>query len=294
VVAKGAAGQIFPDGYLSNRQLQVTTFAACAWACFLAFRTRTFALGTVFTLLLFLMALAVLSDFGLRDWLTADKPQLDRLAVHLAPLVVIYAALGYAQERPRRPWLGRPLYVAGAVTLVLALELLAWDAKEFDYLGIRMTWFAREDTITTLHTATAMALNGIVMYLVALPIERRGSDLMRRAGGLLFTLSPFATLKPLGYLSYTKNYSPNFDWVYLALAFGVCLLARYRQRRSFYYAGLMNIGWALYAISGRYHWRDKPLWSITLVGAGLVALGIGYALSVRERNRREAGIVAGP
>ena len=293
-VAANTRGQLFTDGYLSNHQLQVTIFAACAWACFLAFRTRTFALGTVFTFLLFLMALAVLADHGLRDWVLGDELWLDPLAVHLAPLVGVYAALGYLQERPRRPWLGRPLYVASALTLVLVLELLAWDGKEFDYLGVKLAWFASGDKIRTLHTAMAMALNGIVMYGVALAIERRGPDLMKRAGGLLFTLAPFALLKPLGYLSYTEDYSPNFDWMYLALAFSVCLLARHRQRRSFYYAGLMNVGWALHAIAGRYHWRDKPLWSMTLVGAGLVALGIGYALSVRERNRREAGTVSGP
>ena len=112
---------------------------------------------------------------------------------------------------------------------------------------------------------------------------------MRRAGGLLFTLSPFAALKPLGYVTYTGDYSKNFDWLYLLLSFGSCLLARYRQRRSFYYAGLINIGWALHEIAYHNGWRDKEAWSMALVGAGIFALAFGYALSVWERNRREAG-----
>jgi hypothetical protein len=288
VVAKGAGGQIFTDGYLSNRQLQVTIFAACVWACFLAFRTRTFALGTVFTGLVFLTAVAVLADFGLRDWLTGDPPRLDRLALHLAPLVAVYAALGYLHERPHRPWFARPAYVAGVLSLVLVLELLAWDGKEFEYLAVTMTWFADKAKVVTLNTMMAMTLNGIAMYLIAVAIERRGSDIMKRAGGLLFTLSPFATLKPLGYLSYTGDYSKNFDWVYLALSLGSCLLARYRQRRSFYYAGLMNLGWALHEIADHNGWRDKEAWAIALVGAGIVALAVGYGLGLRERSRREA------
>jgi predicted Ser/Thr protein kinase len=287
VVAANTRGQLFTDGYLSNRQLQVTMFAACAWACFLAFRTRTVALSTVFTALVFLMALAVLSDFGLRDWLTADQPQLDKLSLHLAPLVLVYAAFAYCLERSQRPWFGRPLYVAGALTLILALELLAWNRKEFEYLGLTMTWFQGKGDIVLLDTLTAMTLNGVAMYAVALVIERRGSDVMKRAGGMLFTLSPFAALKPLGYLSWDGHYSHNFDWIYLALSFGSCLLSRHRQRRSFYYAGLINMGWALWEIADHNHWRNKPLWAIALVTGGLVVLGVGYALNVRERNRRE-------
>lgn len=285
---KGTAGQLFTDGYLSNRQLQVTILVACAWACFLAFRTRTVALSSVVTGLLFLLALAVLSDFGLRDWMTAEPAELDKLAVHLAPLVVVYAAFGYLHERARRPWFGRPLYVAGAVTFVLVLELWAWNSKEFDYLGVTMTWFSSGDKLW-LDTMIAMTVNGIVMYLIAVAIERRGSDTMKRAGGLLFTLSPFAMLKPLGYLSYLGTYPHSYDWVYLALSFGSCVLARHRQRRSFYYAGLMNSGWALYWIADHNHWRDKPAWAIVIVVVGLLVLGAGYALNVRERNRRDAG-----
>jgi predicted Ser/Thr protein kinase len=288
VVAPHTKGQLFTDGYLSNRQLQVTIFAACAWASFLALRTRTVALSSVFTALMFLLALAVLSDFGLREWLTADEPWLDKLALHLLPLVFVYVALGYPLERSQRPWFGRPLYLAAALTLVVVLELLAWNRKELEYLGVTMTWVAGKGDIVLLDTLAAMTLNGVAMYVIALAIEHRGSEVMKRAGGLLFTLSPFAALKPLGYLCFDGHYSRNFDWIYLALSFGCCVLAHHRQRRSFYYAGLINVGWALWVIADHNHWRDKPPWAIALVVGGLLVLGAGYALSVRERNRREA------
>ena len=45
----------------------------------------------------FLFALAVLGDFGLRD--LARDGRYDRLALHLAPLVPLYAAGGYALDR---------------------------------------------------------------------------------------------------------------------------------------------------------------------------------------------------
>ena len=291
VVAEGTPGQLLEDGYLSNHQLQVTILVGCGWACFLALRTRTVALSTVFTALAFLFALSVLADFGLREWLTADPPRFDELALHLAPLVLVYGALGYLLERLQRPWLGRPLYVAGAVTLVLVLELVAQNGKAFEYLGLRESMqpflLGKKADLALLDTLTAMTLNGFAMYAVAMLVERHGSEVMQRAGGMLFTLSPFAALKPLGYQCMTGDYSRSFDWIYLGLSVGSCVLSHYRQRRSFYYAGLINSGWALWEIADHNDWWNKQPWAIALVSGGLVVLGLGYLLYVRERNRRE-------
>jgi predicted Ser/Thr protein kinase len=284
-VPPGAEGQFFEDAYLSNHQLQVTVLASCAWAGFLALRTRTGALSTVSAALMFLLALAVLTDFGLRDWVTGQK--FDQLALHLAPLVLVYGGLGYALERTRRPWFGRPLYVGSALVFVLALELLALNGKEFQYLGgLSMSAFRGSGDVELLNTLVAMTLNGVAMYAVGLALEGRGSDVMKPAGGLLFTLSPFAALKPLGYLCLTGSYSINYDWTYLALSLGSCLLAHTRQRRSFYYAGLLNTGWALWVIADHRHWRDKPIWAVALIGAGLAILAAGFALHLQERSRK--------
>ena len=46
VVPHDTPGQIFDDGSVSNRQLQVTVLVACAWAGWLALHTRTAALST--------------------------------------------------------------------------------------------------------------------------------------------------------------------------------------------------------------------------------------------------------
>src|SRR5512139_1268357 len=281
-----ATGQFFTHGKLSNRQLQITIFAACVWAGLLALRTRTIALSTVFTFLAFLMALAILADYGLRQWVLENQ-EWDRLALHLAPLVAVYGLLGYLLERSRRSWFGRPLYLGAALTLVLVLELLAQDGKALEYLKISMEQFkGKAQDPVLLRTLTAMTVNGLLMYLVAVAVERRGSEVMQRASGLLFTVSPFAALKPLGYLSMQGDYSRSFDWLYLALSLGSCVISHQRQRRSFYYAGLINIGWALFEIAQHNQWRDKPAWAIAVVSSGLIVLAGGFALDRRERHRR--------
>ena len=50
------------------------------------------------------------------------------------------------------------------------------------------SWKGRAETAVMLRTLTAMSLNGLVMYLAAAVIERRGSAVMQRAGSLLFVV----------------------------------------------------------------------------------------------------------
>ena len=112
-----------------------------------------------------------------------------------------------------------------------------------------------------------------------------GTALMKTAAWLLFTVSPFAVLEPLAYLSETAEYSRAFDWAYLGLAITMALLSRQRQRKSFYYAGLINTGVALWLITTHYEWFDKPAWAILLIGVGLAGLLAGFGLDWRERRR---------
>src|SRR5207244_346491 len=100
--------QLFPGSSVSNHQLQVTTLVACFWCGVLAISTRTMALSTVFAMLAFVFGLSVAGDFGLRSWI--EDHRWDLLALHLAPLVAAYAALGAAADRGGRVWLSRPLY----------------------------------------------------------------------------------------------------------------------------------------------------------------------------------------
>lgn len=58
-----------------------------------------------------------------------------------------------------------------------------------------------------------------------------------------------------------------------------------RQRKSFYYAGLLNTGVGLYLVADHQRWFDKPPWAIALIAAGLAALAIGFALDRRQRAR---------
>ena len=286
VVPPETAGQFFSDGSVSNRQLQVTVFVACLWSGWLALNTRTAALSSVFTLLVLIFAFAILADFGLRDWLTDG--QFDRLALRLWPVVVAYAVLGAFFERRQSPWFARPLYVAGAITLIAVLDLLAIDGRMFHYLGLSLKNLqpAGVSNPTLLDTMAALTLNGLSFYAVASVVERGGTHVMTPAAQLLFVVAPFSMLEPLAYLCETGEYSFRIDWLYLAFALGIAMLSRQRQRKSFYYAGLVNTGFALYLIAYHRQWFDNVGWAIAIVAAGLLSLLAGFLFDARRRGGR--------
>jgi serine/threonine protein kinase len=286
VVPAETTGQLFTDASVSNRQLQITVFVACLWSGWLALKTRTAALSSVFTLLVLIFAFAVLADFGLRDWLTDGE--FDRLALRLWPVVAAYAALGGIFERRRSPWFARPLYVAGVIMLIVVLDLLAIDGRMFHYLGLSLKNLQPADVSspTLLDTMAALTLNGLTFYAVASIVERGGTDVMTSAAQLLFICAPFSMLEPLAYLCETGEYSFRIDWLYLAFALAIALLSRQRQRKSFYYAGLVNTGFALYLIADHRQWFDNVGWAAAIVAAGLLALLAGFLFDTRRGRGR--------
>ena len=277
--------QLFSGETVSNRQMQITASVACAWSVWLALRTRTSALSTVSSVLVLLLGISVLADFGLRDWL--DSSRFDLAALHLAPLVLIYFFAGWWLERSGRAWYAAPAFVAAGVTLVAVLDLWSIDGKLLHYLGLSMRHLQPADVENPmlLDMLTALALCGVVFYAVAAAFERRGSVAMSTAVLLLFTLAPFSILEPLAFLSRSAIYDQRFDWLYLGLAIGIALISYRRQRKSFYYAGLLNSGIALILIAHRNEWFDKPAWAITIVGVGISALVAGFVLDARRRRR---------
>lgn len=282
-VASSTEGQLF-DRAVSNRQLQVTTAAAAVWCGWLALRTRTSALSTMFAVLLLLLDLAIAAEFGLRS--AIESSRWDLLALRLVPLVAGYAALGYAAERGARPWFVRPLYLGAAAAFVLVMELLALDGRAFAHLGLTLSGSPSSDVSNPqlLDTVAALTVNGAIFYAVASLLAGRGTRLSDAAAGLLFAIAPFALLHPLGYLVRTDEYSPRFDWIYAACALVIMLLSERRQRRSFYYAGLLNLGAALYFIALHREWLERPSWAVAVIIAGLLALGVGYWLERAQRK----------
>ena len=130
-----------------------------------------------------------------------------------------------------------------------------------------------------------MTLNGLCFYLVADMLERRGTELQAHAARLLFVIAPFALLQPLGYLVRTDE-SPRWDWVFLGAALTIAVFSHRRQRRAFYYAGVMNTGAALLLIAAHREWFDNPAWAVTVIAFGLATLAAGFALD-RRRCRRQ-------
>lgn len=281
----GNPREFFPAGGVSNRELQVALAISCAAAGWLALRTRTIALSTVFTIMLALAHLSMLADSGLRQWI--DNQQWDTLALHLVPLLVLLAGLGYLGERRARPWLAQVLDAAAAVCLVLVLELLAQNGRMFHYLGLSLGPFQPQKVSDPLllDTLAAMTVNGLLIYLTGWSLDRFGTAVQRGVATLFFIISPFTILEPLAYLCKTGEYSRRFDWIFLGLALGIACLSHFRQRKSFYFAGLTNLGAAIYLISDHYQWFDQPPWAIVVIAAGLVALVGGYGLDTRERRQ---------
>ena len=272
---------------VSNRQLQVATLVSCAWAAALALRTRTVALSSGFTFLLGVGHLTLLADRGLKRWIEDDR--WDLLSLHLIPLLLVTVLLGRGSERRGRSWLAEPLYVAGALLYVAVLELLALNGKALGYLGLALT-AAPAGPITDptlLDTIAAMTVNGLLIYTAAWLLERRGTPLLRPIASLLYAVSPFAILEPLAYLDHTAEYSRRFDWIYLGLALSVAFASRFRQRRSFYYAGLTNTAVALALITDHYGWKRWPGWTAVVVTAGAALL---LASLLLDRARRRAGL----
>ena len=287
VAAPGATGQLFDDGVLSNRQLQATTLVACAWCGWLALRTRTAALSTVFTILALLFTIAIVSDFGLRA--AIEDRRWDRLAVRLFPLVAGYALLGAAAERSGRPWFSRPLYLGSAALFVFVLELFALDGRALQHLGGLSLSPWQSPAVSDpklLDTVAVMTINGALFYAAGAALVRRGSDQAQTTAHFLFAIAPFALLHPLGYLVRTGEYAARIDWLYAACATAIMLLSQCRQRRSFYYAGMLNLGIALYLIASHRQWFERPAWAVAVIAAGLTALAAGFALDRAERRRR--------
>ena len=271
---------------VSNRQLQVASLISCLWAAGLAARTHTVALSSGFTFLLAITHLTLLADRGLKRWL--EEGQWDLVSLHLLPLLVLAALLGAWSEARARPWLAEPLYVAAAVLYIAVLELLALNGQALAYLGLTLgvPGGGQVSDPTLLDTVAAMTASGLLIYAAGSLVERHGSRLQRTVASFLYAVSPFAILEPLAYLDQTGEYSRRFDWVYLGLALVVAFTSRFRQRRSFYYAGLTNTAIAIALITDHYGWKDRPGWTVAVVAAGVVLLAGGLAWDHAQRRTR--------
>lgn len=272
-------------GVASNRQLQVAVFAAMVWSGLLAVDTRTMALSSMCTLMTLLFALACLTSLGLRGWIEDERWAV--LAIHLAPLILVFAPVGRIAEDRRARWAATPLYVAAAVLLVVVLELVALRGRAMELLGLSLAGLQAGEVPDPrlLDTLSVMTLNGALFYGAGTLVQRHGTRVMRPASWLLFTLTPFAVLEPIGYLVSTGEYMPLYDWLFLALSLAVTVLSYHRQRLTFYLAGLSNAGLALLLIAHNREWFDAPWWATMIVVVGLVVLGLGFALDLRERTR---------
>jgi hypothetical protein len=191
-------------------------------------------------------------------------------------------------ERRGLRYFAQPLYLLAAGLFVTALELLALDGRALAHLGITLSGLqgSKVTDPALLDTVAALTANGVLIFLAGGLLDRRGTPLMKMPAFLLESISPFAILEPLAYLSETAEYSRRADWLFLALALAIAYASHFRQRRSFYTAGLINTGLALALITDHYEWLDRSGWAVAVLIAGSAALAAGFGLEVLEWRRR--------
>ena len=72
--------------------------------------------------------------------------------------------------------------------------------------------------------------------------------------------------------------TPEEDWP------PVAVLSRFRQRRGFYTAGLINTGAAIALITDHYEWLGRAGWASSILTAGLAILVLGFVLERLDRR----------
>jgi hypothetical protein len=248
------------------------------------------ALASAFALFLASFHLALLGDFGLREWVEMER--WDTLAVSVLPLLVVAALLGRGLEALRRPFFAQPLHFLAAGLVVTSAELLALDGKAFVHLGLTLAPLQGPSVSDPklLDTVAAMTVNGLAFLAIGILVDRHGTPLMKTPARLLEAISPYAILEPLCYLVETGEYSRRMDWLFLGLALAVAIASHFRQRRGFYTAGLINTGVAIALITDHYEWLGRVAWASTILTVGLGVLGLGFVLDRLDERKASSGL----
>ena len=212
----GSAGQLFPDGAVSNRQLQVTTLVACLWCCWLAAATGPARSAPCSRLLLAgRSAWRCSADFGLRDWLGTAARTCSRCTCRRSSRSI--AGRRWRANAAERAWFAGRSIVAAALLFVVLLDLLALDGRSSTISGSRCRPGSRLTAANPmlLDTLAAMTLNGLVFYAVAaLSRAPRNRPDVRR-GGLLFAIARSRCSSRWRTWSGPARYSLRYDWIYL-------------------------------------------------------------------------------
>ena len=110
-----------------------------------------------------------------------------------------------------------------------------------------------------LDTIAAMTLNGFAFYAIAAAFRKRGTALMGGPPACCLPEVHSPSSSPLAILVRTGDI-PRAATGFIWGRHPASLLSQRRQRKSFYYAGLLNTGAALFLIADHREWFGRPTW----------------------------------
>ena len=278
-----------PDDYrlfslFSNLQIQITFVIVFIWNTFRFKQNKTLAMSNLGIMIFSILYCCLLLGFGLKPWIIDSD--FHRLAAHLIPLFLVLTYSGVLSEHQNEILIAKPCFTVAAGLMVVILELFALNGKTMELLNIsvRMPLDVPEgfDPIF-FNTILGCTLNGILIYLIARKLAVTKSPLLRQQGSWLLLITPFLLLEPLSWLVFSDTYGVFYHWFYLLISLIILLLSRVLQRKSFYFAGMLNTVVAIHMITNHYDWLEQTFWPITLLGVGGVLLVSGYRLFMKQQ-----------
>jgi serine/threonine protein kinase len=269
----------------SNHQLLASSLVGLAlsliaWRYFrltgFAWTTAALAVGSYLSLLL------------TRGWLDLEP---EWKALWCLPLVGLEPA-ALLCERWRRVRWALPFHLVALIVFVAALDVMAQSGPTLAMMGFGPAagppGAAQGFLDHNRQVCWSLALNGVVILLVMVGIERAPSLDLRRGGRILEVLAPIHVLGSLYASAEHHSRGPGAPidvGLYLGAVFLFLLLGPWRSRQRFLLAGLIGIGLGSHLLIDCQLVRKLPF----LIGLGAAGLLAALGTFIHLLRKSEAG-----
>ncbi len=235
-----------------------------------------------------LLVTTYISGLLLLNWLDQD-PEIQ--ALWCLPLVLLEIPALLLEKSGRVRW-AMPFHLVAFLTLVLVLDVIANQGPTLALLGVEPA-----DPITSKNAFLTLsrleylsfALNGVLFVVIMVLIERARSLDLRRAARILELIAPCHLLVAL-YVNVHEQQGSNLQDIdtllYLAAVAILLLLAPWRHRRRFLFAGLVGIAVGSHLIID-VELLEKAPFVMGLGISGLIASLITSLMLIQKPRQRK-------